>query len=175
MTEACHETAPAAACDDDAMRVPDLGRRGQGWVFLQLILTAAVALAGVSPSSVTGTPATVLVVLGGALIVAGGVMAFLGVQALGPSFTPNPRPLEAGELVETGIYRSVRHPIYGGFVLGALGWGVLNASIPSVALTGLLLLVLYLKSIREEAWLTDRYPAYPAYRDRTRRFFPGLI
>jgi protein-S-isoprenylcysteine O-methyltransferase Ste14 len=39
----------------------------------------------------------------------------------------------------------------------------------------LLLFVLYLKSIREEAWLTDRYPAYPAYRDRTRRFFPGLI
>ena len=65
----------------------------------------AVALAGVPPSGVTGPPATVLVVIGGALIVAGGVMAFLGVQALGPSFTPNPRPLEAGELVETGIYR----------------------------------------------------------------------
>ena len=103
------------------------------------------------PSGLTGLPATVFVVIGGALIVAGGVMAFLGVQALGESFTPNPRPLEAGELVETGIYRSVRHPIYGGFVLGALGWGVLNASIASVVLTGLLLLVLYLKSIREEA------------------------
>lgn len=175
MTEACHETAPTAACDDDAMRVPDLGRRGQGWVFLQLILTAAVALAGVPPSGLTGPPATVLVVIGAALIVAGGVMAFLGVQALGSSFTPNPRPLEDGELVETGIYHSVRHPIYGGWVLGALGWGVLNASIASVVLSGLLLFVLYLKSIREEAWLTDRYPAYPAYRDRTRRFFPGLI
>jgi protein-S-isoprenylcysteine O-methyltransferase Ste14 len=175
MSEACHETALTAACEDDAMRVPDLGRRGQGWVFLQLILTAAIALAGVPPSGVTGLPATVLVVIGGALIVAGGVMAFLGVQTLGRSFTPNPRPLEASELVETGIYRSVRHPIYGGLVLGALGWGVLNASIASVVLSGLLLCVLYLKSIREEAWLTDRYPAYPAYRDRTRRFFPGLI
>ncbi len=53
--------------------------------------------------------------------------------------------------------------------------GLLNGSLAAVVLSGLLLLVLYLKSVREEAWLTDRYPAYPAYRDRTRRFFPGLI
>lgn len=157
------------------MRVPDLGRRGQGWVFLQLILIALIALAGVPASRATGLPGTALIVLGGALIVAGGVMAFLGVQALGPSFTPNPRPLDTGELVETGIYSSVRHPIYGGLTLGALGWGFLNASLPAVILSAFLLLVLYLKSIREEAWLLERYPDYADYRDRTRRFFPGLV
>lgn len=157
------------------MRVPDLGRRGQGWVFLQFILIALIAVAGVPASRATGLAGIVLMILGGALIVAGGVMAFLGVQALGPSFTPNPRPLDAGEFVETGIYSSVRHPIYGGLTLGALGWGCLNASLTAVILSGLLLLVLYLKSIREEAWLLERYPEYAAYRDRTRRFFPGLV
>jgi protein-S-isoprenylcysteine O-methyltransferase Ste14 len=157
------------------MRVPDLGRQGQGWVVLQLIVIALIALAGVPASAVGGVAGTILVVIGSALIVAGGVMAFLGVQALGSSFSPNPRPVDRGELVETGIYASVRHPIYGGVLLGALGWGVLNGSLLAVVLTGLLLLVFTLKSIREEAWLVDRYPAYRDYASRTGRFFPRLI
>ena len=157
------------------MRVPDLGPRGQGWVVLQLILIALIAMAGAPRSVVTGLAGTALVVLGSALMVTGGVMAFLGMQALGSSFTPNPRPLEAGQLVESGIYGRVRHPIYGGVVLGALGWGVLNGSLLAVVLTGLLLLVFTLKSIREEGWLADQYPGYRDYASRTRRFFPGLI
>ena len=157
------------------MRVPDLGRQGQGWVFLQLIVLGLIALAGVPPSGVSGVPGIILVVIGGVLIVAGGVMAFLGIQSLGTSFSPNPRPVDHGDLVETGIYASVRHPIYGGVLLGALGWGVLNGSLLAVALTGLLLVVFTLKSIREEAWLADRYPGYRDYANRTRRFFPGLI
>ena len=157
------------------MRVPDLGPRGQGWVVLQLILIALIALAGAPASGVTGTAGTVLLVVGGALIVAGGVMAVLGMQALGSSFTPNPRPLETGQLVESGIYGTVRHPIYGGVVLGAVGWGCLNGSLAALILSAVLLLVFYLKSVREEAWLVDHYAGYADYQRRTRRFYPGLI
>ncbi|HEY4347956.1 MAG TPA: hypothetical protein VGM80_10230, partial [Gaiellaceae bacterium] len=40
----------------------------------------------------------------------------------------------------------------------------------------LLAVVFWLKSIREEAWLTERYPDYPAYRRATpnRFFFRGF-
>jgi protein-S-isoprenylcysteine O-methyltransferase Ste14 len=32
-----------------------------------------------------------------------------------------------------------------------------------------------LKSRREEAWLVERYPGYPTYRDRVRwKFVPGI-
>jgi protein-S-isoprenylcysteine O-methyltransferase Ste14 len=157
------------------MRIPDLGRRGQGWVVLQFVLIGLIALAGALPSSTTGTMGTILSVVGAALIVAGGVMAMLAIQALGPSFTPDPRPLERAVLVESGIYAVVRHPMYAGVTLGALGWGCLNGSPLAIALSGLLLVVLTLKSIREEAWLAERYPGYPAYVERTKRFFPGLI
>lgn len=157
------------------MRVPDLGSRGQGWVVLQFILIALIALAGLPASSVTGTTGTVLLIVGGVLIVAGGVMAFLGMQALGRSFTPNPRPLETGQLVESGIYGSVRHPMYGGVVLGAVGWGCLNGSLVAIGLSAILLVVFYLKSVREEAWLVDHYAGYADYRERTRRFYPGIF
>jgi len=157
------------------MRVPDLGSRGQGWVLLQLVLMAFIALAGAASSVAAGPAGTVLIVAGGTSIVTGGVMAYLGSRALGRSFTPDPRPLERAQLVETGIYASVRHPIYGGVTLGALGWGLLNGSPLAIALSGVLLLVFYLKSIREEAWLVERYPAYADYRRRTGRFFPRLV
>jgi protein-S-isoprenylcysteine O-methyltransferase Ste14 len=157
------------------MRVPDLGSRGQGWVVLQFILIALIALAGAPASSVTGAAGTVMLVVGGVLIVAGGVMAVLGMQALGRSFTPNPRPLDSGEFVESGIYSAVRHPMYGGVVLGAVGWGCLNGSLVAILLSAMLLLVFYLKSVREEAWLVDHYAGYADYRGRTRRFYPGLF
>jgi protein-S-isoprenylcysteine O-methyltransferase Ste14 len=44
-----------------------------------------------------------------------------------------------------------------------------------MALSVLLLVVVWLKSIREEAWLVERYPEYAEYRSRTRRFFPRFI
>jgi protein-S-isoprenylcysteine O-methyltransferase Ste14 len=39
-----------------------------------------------------------------------------------------------------------------------------------------LAIVFWLKSIREEVWLTERYPDYAAYRRETpRRFIPWLV
>ena len=46
----------------------------------------------------------------------------------GENLTPFPEPLPGARLVESGAYRLVRHPIYGGLILGALGWGLLTAS-----------------------------------------------
>lgn len=40
---------------------------------------------------------------------------------LGRSLTPFPRPLPGCELVTTGAYRFVRHPIYCAVLIGALG------------------------------------------------------
>ncbi|MFP5342472.1 MAG: hypothetical protein ACLGIJ_06065 [Candidatus Limnocylindria bacterium] len=39
-------------------------------------------------------------------------------------------------------------------------------------LAAVLAIFFTLKSSREEAWLLDRFPAYAAYRGRTRRFLP---
>lgn len=157
------------------MRIPDLGERGQGWVVIQVVLILLIALAGVPDPVITGPLGTFLLILGGALIVVGGLLAYLGSKALGRSFTPDPRPLERGQLVQTGVYASIRHPMYGGVALGAIGWGCYTGSPLAIALSLVLLLVFLVKSIREEAWLVERYPEYPEYRQRTRRFFPKIL
>jgi protein-S-isoprenylcysteine O-methyltransferase Ste14 len=94
---------------------------------------------------------------------------------LGSSFTPLPRPRDRSTLRRTGIYARARHPVYGGLLLGGLGLS-LHRSPLVLAPTAVLALVFWLKSIREEAWLVERYPDYPAYRRATpRRFIPWII
>ncbi|HET8785759.1 MAG TPA: isoprenylcysteine carboxylmethyltransferase family protein, partial [Candidatus Limnocylindrales bacterium] len=113
-------------------------------------------------------------VVGVALLGIGLILILRGVSDLGRARTPVPRPREGGELVETGIYAVVRHPIYAGLMFAAVGGAVINASLIALALTACLAVVLWLKSMVEEAWLVQRYPGYAAYRARTGRFMPRV-
>ena len=114
------------------------------------------------------------IALGGVLVLCGGILALRGVLDLRENLTPFPKPLDNAQLVETGAYRLVRHPIYGGLILGALGWGLVRAA--PLALLGAVALAVFfdLKSRREEIWLSECYREYPAYRDRTRRLLPWI-
>ena len=81
-----------------------------------------------------------------------------GAAALGSNLTPFPRPRASATLVDTGAYRYVRHPIYSGLVLAAVGWSLATASPLALVPTVLLGLLFDAKSRREEAWLTERLP-----------------
>ena len=154
--------------------LPDLGPRGEGWVVLQGIIFLAIFGAGWMGPAWTGTPRLAGIALGIAAIVAGGALALRGVIDLGESLTAVPRPKARARLVQRGAYRMVRHPIYGGLVLGAIGWGLAMAAPLAIAAGALLGVFFDLKSRREEAWLTDRYAEYPAYRARTRKLLPWI-
>ena len=154
-------------------RLPSLGPRGEGWVLIQGVLLVLVAAAGWSLGPDWSGPLRLAgVVVGIVLIVGGIVLAVRGVVDLGGALTPLPRPRDGAELVETGAYAFVRHPIYGGLILAAFGWAIVQASIIAFALAAVLAAFLRVKSAREEAWLEQRFPAYTAYRARTRRFIP---
>ena len=157
-----------------AHRLPDLGRRGEGWFLLQLVLFGAIAVSGAAGPAWGGWPAAVGIASGGVLIGCGAILSLRGLLDLRENLTPFPRPLEGARLVESGAYRLVRHPIYGGLVLGALGWGLVRAS--PLTLAGALVLAAFfdLKSRREESWLSESYPDYPAYRSRTHRLLPWI-
>ena len=158
-------------------RLPDLGPRGEGWVVGQLALLALLVVAGtpglgnVFPTDLVGWFRFL-----GALIAIGigGWLVLRGVAELGDSLTPMPRPRPDGHLVEVGVYRWLRHPVYAGLIYAGLGWGVLTASWPALLVALLLAVLLDAKARREEAWLRDRYEGYAKYRQRTKRFVPGI-
>jgi protein-S-isoprenylcysteine O-methyltransferase Ste14 len=158
----------------DGRRLPDLGRRGEGWFLAQLLLFAAIALAGAVGPAWSGLQRAVSLVLGVLLACGGGLLSFRGLVDLDGNLTPFPRPLPGGHLVDSGAYSLVRHPIYGGLVLVAFGWGLGTGSVLAVLGSVVLALFFDLKSRREEIWLTERYDGYLAYRARTRRLLPWL-
>jgi protein-S-isoprenylcysteine O-methyltransferase Ste14 len=163
--------------------VPSLGPRGVGWVLLQGILLVLVGAAGLralagadgllgAAWSGPGRILTSAVAVG--LMGAGAVQAWRGVHDLGASLTPLPHPRDDARLVETGIYGSVRHPIYGGLIMLGVGWALFAASTLALALALLLVPLFWLKSSVEERWLLERFPTYGDYRRRTRRFIAWI-
>ena len=156
-------------------RLPSLGPRGEGWVLVQGILFVLIVAAGFSVNGAWAREArTVTTIIAGVLFVAGLLLAVSGAMELREAFTPVPRPREGARLVKTGAYALVRHPVYGGLVIAALGWGLFAASPVTIGLALVLLGFFRLKSAREEAWLEEAYPDYGAYRARTRRLIPFL-
>jgi len=158
----------------DARRLPDLGGRGEGWFLLQLVLFGAIAASGLAGPAWGGTARAAGEALGALLICCGGLLSVRGVVDLRENLTPFPKPLPAARLMESGAYCLVRHPIYGGLVLGALGWGFVMASPLALLLAVCLAVFFDLKSRREELWLAEQFADYDGYRRRTRRMLPWV-
>jgi protein-S-isoprenylcysteine O-methyltransferase Ste14 len=156
------------------IHIPDLGPRGEGWVALQAVLFVAVIATGFAgplwagPSRAIGALAGVALIAGGLALIGGGIVA------LRRQLTTFPRPVDDGRLIEDGAFGLVRHPMYGGGILFALGWGLLTASVPALSCALLLALFFDLKSRREEAWLAQAFQDYADYRRRTPRLIPWV-
>ncbi len=75
----------------------------------------------------------------------------------------------------TGFYRFVRHPLYGSYMIGYLGFLLGNLSFWNVSLIVLTVLCQYARAVAEERILLQD-PAYQAYVQWVRyRFIPYIF
>jgi protein-S-isoprenylcysteine O-methyltransferase Ste14 len=132
--------------------------RGGGWVAVQLVIFAVIAATWFVGPRVT--------YLGLFLAAIGVALIAWSVRELGSSITPFPKPLPRGELVQTGPYRLLRHPIYVGGTVFFAGLS-LAFSAWGLALTAVLGLFWVAKARVEERYLLERFPEYAEYRART--------
>lgn len=154
-----------------------LGKRGEGYVFIQFILFGLIFFA---PNRIgfgedwgaTGSIAGM--VIGLVLLLLGAGLAVAGVFFLGGNLTAVPHPKQNSSLVTSGAYALVRHPIYSGIILGAFGWGFLYSSLLTLALAAILFLFFDIKSRQEERWLSEKFDDYSAYQQRVKKLIPFL-
>jgi protein-S-isoprenylcysteine O-methyltransferase Ste14 len=79
-------------------------------------------------------------------------------------------------LIETGIYRFIRHPMYGSLMLLGLGIFFKRVTTLSSALAFVVVLALVLTALIEEGEMRTRFGEdYVAYKRRTRMFVPFLL
>lgn len=107
------------------------------------------------------------------LLIAAGVAA-AGALTLRKNLSPFPEPVAHAKLVQSGIYASIRHPLYTSVILAAFGWALAGLSWPAALAAAALIPFFHAKSRREEALLRVRFPAYAEYMTRTCRFIPRI-
>ncbi len=109
-------------------------------------------------------------------LIASAVVGVAAVSANRPgNFNIHPAPKATGQIVMGGVYRNIRHPMYTAVLLFSLA-GVLSDSNTTAIMAFLLLvLVLLVKALLEERWMSLHHPGYNAYMKRTTRFIPGVF
>lgn len=147
--------------------------RGYAYVALQFVLLGVLFTAPRLPLPY-GEFTPVISLIGLVLMALAGVLLLVSFAALGSSLTASPLPNQRGQLVTTGLYSYVRHPIYSALLLLSVGV-VLDAGWwPQLVIALMLFLLLRIKAQFEESLLRKSYPKYAAYAAKTPMFFPRL-
>ena len=115
-------------------------------------------------------------ILGLAVIVVGASIRFIAMRTLSRHFTYAVGIQEQHELIEQGLYRSIRHPAYLGELMVFLGIGLAFANwISLVILLVCPFIAFHVRMNVEEKVLLDHFAArYTEYRKRTWRLVPWL-
>jgi protein-S-isoprenylcysteine O-methyltransferase Ste14 len=151
------------------------GARGEWFVVAQVVL---IGLVFFGPRAVFGQPTWRIPfphacpVLGGVSMVVGGVLLVAGLVSLGRGLTPLPYPKDGAELIQTGPFALVRHPMYSGGLVVGVGWALQVRSWLTLGYVVALFVFLDVKSRHEEKWLAAKFPAYATYQHRVRKLIP---
>jgi protein-S-isoprenylcysteine O-methyltransferase Ste14 len=105
--------------------------------------------------------------------------ASVGVYAIWHNQTHNfniiPEIKESAELITTGAYAYVRHPMYFSVLLMMLGFLCAAPSMLNATVYGLLIGVLFLKAHKEEKLWLKKCEEYHAYKVKTKSIIPFVL
>ena len=112
-------------------------------------------------------------VIAGLLLQTAGLLLALWARGnLGRNWSARVETKVDHQLVRSGPYRLIRHPIYTGLTLFALGYSLIWTSMAALVATAALFVELDMKSRREERWLQEKFDGYGHYKMRVRRLIP---
>lgn len=149
---------------------------GRTLVIVQMIWFIGVGLAFAADGELPDGRVEITHILGVLLALVGIALGLAASRRLGPSLKAVPEPAVGSDLIETGPYAMVRHPIYGGIVLFLLGAALFLDSLVGLGLTLGLGGFFFLKSSYEERRLRARHAGYWSYSRRVgNRLIPFLF
>lgn len=109
---------------------------------------------------------------GVAIFVIGAIITVVAVLQLNINLSAFPSPLADSKLIESGVYKFIRHPIYTGLILAFFGYTIISDSGYKLLITLGLFMWFYFKTRYEEKLLIEKFPNYIDYKKRSGRFFP---
>jgi protein-S-isoprenylcysteine O-methyltransferase Ste14 len=96
---------------------------GIGFVVVQAVLLGILFFGPnhLNADASNAQPNNLLLWFGYGTFILGTIIALMAAINLGKNLTPLPRPKENAELIQGGLYRFVRHPIYFGVIMLSVG------------------------------------------------------
>ena len=91
------------------------------------------------------------------------------------NFNIRPEPKATTQLITSGPYRFIRHPMYSALLIAAAAFVVAESNGFKLGLWISLGLVLSAKARFEEQLMSEKFLDYPAYRARSKRFVPHIF
>ncbi len=138
--------------------------------------SAAAVLATFAPFAFPllagAAPGTARQLAADTLLVAGTTWSVWSLRFLGRNLSVI---AQARGVTDRGPYRLVRHPLYAGELVSALGLAIAAGTVTAMALWLALVGMQVYRARREEQVLLEALPGYGEYRARTAALLPGLF
>jgi protein-S-isoprenylcysteine O-methyltransferase Ste14 len=113
--------------------------------------------------------------IGTALTAAGIAVACWARYHLGENWSGTVTLKENHELIRTGPYRNIRHPIYTGILLALLGTAIAVGEVRAIIAVAIAYTSFYTKARREESFLSQEFgPKFAEHQRHTGMFLPRL-
>jgi protein-S-isoprenylcysteine O-methyltransferase Ste14 len=164
-----HGEPKTRASQEGAGRAPVVANVSAFGLFLTLLLTFS--------GSSEACMALPLALSGCLLALAGAALVLRSRTELGPAWSLVPRAEQGTGLVTTGPYRFVRHPIYLGLALLAVGQALAFGSWPALIIVLFGIIPTFAWRARAEEQILSRTfgERYAVYRQRTKMIIPHLL
>lgn len=141
--------------------------KGYGYVVLQFFILALIFFSRAAKKAPVGT-----LFLGEVLLLLGLVILVIAGITLRSALTAVPEPKAEAPLVTTGIYKRVRHPMYLGLILIAMGISTIRWSAFAAYETVILIFLLISKYRYEDGLLLAKWPEAISYQVRVGALLP---
>jgi len=117
----------------------------------------------------------ILAVIGAVLFACGISLAVWARLHLGRNWGMPMTQRAEPELITSGPYRFVRHPIYSGLLIATLGTALLDSLFGLIVVALLVVYFYYCGTVEERNLVTTFPKAYPEYKSRTKMLIPFLL
>jgi protein-S-isoprenylcysteine O-methyltransferase Ste14 len=110
------------------------------------------------------------------MVIAGLIIRWTAILQLGKSFTVDVAITDGATLKTDGLYKTVRHPSYSGFLLIILGFSIaMNSFYSYIALfIPVFLAVSYRIRVEEKALMDEFGENYTKYKTKTKKIIPVI-
>ena len=119
-------------------------------------------------------PDTLEVAWAGVAVMAVGLAVAIWARLhLGTNWSGTVTLKEGHELIRTGPYRNIRHPIYTGILVGFLGNAIVNGQVRGLVALAIIWASFFIKARREEMFLAQEFgPKFEEHTRHTGMFLP---